>query len=443
MKAVVPSPSCPRSQAQPLVFDADNAKCRSSLSVVRAVGAQSERIKALRIKNDEHAYLVKYMPVEPNFKILQYLDYAADDWNWNGGFPGGANDILNWLTLPGLRRLELRRWRACPENEDEFPWSRLRNLYLDDFTGQVGCLLLAIPECTNLVELKISTKSPDPLPEQPNTADAVILHNLRHLGIKVLEITVTNTEDTSRVEDFLRRILSRISAPALSSISLIETSSSSDPSESVLRGIDDIVHGFLARCGKVQLAEFSMWPNDEYDIRLLAFLLDQASVKTLVVRRAGRVADCDFLLKRILSGREDEREPILFPSLRHLRLVDLKFDPVLLVQLIGSRQKEDNEDVDESNTTSDSENEEQAATLTSDTTNNSANISTVLTPSDIESLDGVLNRVEIEYNAPSKTSKRKPTLLVGAMRHFTETVIRTGLSACKLHPSFNISFDPR
>ncbi|TFL05091.1 hypothetical protein BDV98DRAFT_561465, partial [Pterulicium gracile] len=186
-----------------------------------------------------------------------------------------------------------------------------------------------------------------------------------------------------------------------------------------------------------------MWPNDEYDIRLLAFLLDQASVKTLVVRRAGRVADCDFLLKRILSGREDEREPILFPSLRHLRLVDLKFDPVLLVQLIGSRQKEDNEDVDESNTTSDSENEEQAATLTSDTTNNSANISTVLTPSDIESLDGVLNRVEIEYNAPSKTSKRKPTLLVGAMRHFTETVIRTGLSACKLHPSFNISFDPR
>ncbi|TFL05044.1 hypothetical protein BDV98DRAFT_282309 [Pterulicium gracile] len=81
----------------------------------------------------------------------------------------------------------------------------------------------------------------------------------------------------------------------------------------------------------------SMWAEDEGE-GAPAFLQHLANHRRLAVVRGGKPdARCDRLLRQIHQECDDDL-PMLFPRLEHLRIVDVPFDPVLLVHIISSRQ---------------------------------------------------------------------------------------------------------
>lgn len=214
--------------------------------------------------------------------------------------------------------------------QQTFPWSQLRQIYLAHLCGDRTDLKYLFLQCSSLTHFSF-TPIHGVADNLEDSAQIVVLPELIQLDVDLSE---QDGFDTVTLLDIFRSIFtSKLQRLSIQSCCNLENT-----------GFDDDFVGWIDQSGcKIRSMDLSKsWgdiaslnaatPVPRFLHAVSPHLEDLALVEDICYS-----ADCTNILEKMIVP--EEGSDILFPRLTHLRIDDLRFDPVLLGYVIQTRAK--------------------------------------------------------------------------------------------------------
>lgn len=289
---------------------------RTTSSMLRVLAMECKRWKSFRIElagsiADEFRLL---LPSLPKLTQLESLTWGQNYRNSQFICPFKDLTQLRSLTLP----------RCIGSKDKDLPWSQLLSLCLDDFsTPNFDNLFHILSQCSNLAHLRFSLA--DDVLENLSEAivaehepNSIILQNLSSLDI---------SNASGGINGVAGILLSYLRLPNLRILAC------ENPDSAASHALVDFIKRSSCSITTLDISFKFRKGYGVYFIQQLP-LLESLTLRQEITPLAPRYV-CNIPLRRLVI---EEELPTICPSLRHVEIVGLEFDPVLLVQAVESRK---------------------------------------------------------------------------------------------------------
>lgn len=319
-----------RSEPLEINLEITDLLCSSSKSLIRALGARTHRWASLSFVEpevEEHlaSEFPLLLPPEVDFSALRSLEHHV----------ALSDEVIDYglhpsISFPSLTSLHFKSWSGLI-NLPGAPYSHIRTLSVTDYIGDTEELLDFLSSCPSLTTFTWrDEEDPCTVPTAPlsfSKADNLILHELIELGAAYEE-----------PRNVFTTAIPYIMTPKLQKLSFGRAWMRDEQ-------YADLAN-LVSRSGCVlSTAELVLpcWETPGEPTPGFTSLLQQLSeVEDLVLADGGidfsRDHNLDELnltfLRPLLPTKQS---PVLLPRLKNLELVDLNFDPSLLIHLVEAR----------------------------------------------------------------------------------------------------------
>lgn len=314
-----------RSRSFPLHIDGFyRCRCRSPLSMLRAVGKECRRWKSVTFHKNITIRLHDIQNSLPPFPELPLLETLGWQVNTNDH---DAEFICPFTALTNLRSAKFTQFGFS--HDTLLPWNQLTHLDFDNLIGSPDDVLDTISQCAALTDLRISVcfffyEEEENYAVIRHEADSIIHPNLASI-------------DFTGGENIPGALLPYLRLPNLRRLVYPQTETANHT---------DVVLDLIERssCSKL-VTELEMQIEfEEPDVDVLKALphLQSLSFRDMhqpysyTQRGTDRSKDlhCNDVLRLLAM---DMGSGVLCPKLQHLALHNIVFDPVLLIQVVESR----------------------------------------------------------------------------------------------------------
>jgi hypothetical protein len=332
-----------RSKALPLSIESAGSQtpmCPCNLAILRIAARHQVRWVTFELNYSScgPAKIRTLMPHRIDLSRLKKLVYNCSD--GGGDDPADYTDRLHHLvdysSLASLESLSLINWPGSYADDDNshpaYPWSQLTDVCISDFRGEPEELLELLSQSYQMVSFKLEfygSNSPSPImPDAEFLPDSIILPRLTRM--------TWNT--APECANSLLDILNYIRTPQLRYLSY--------------RYIGDVAEdydhtalpGLISRSScKLEYLELPLTDETEYSsvLNRTRALQELVLFSDEVFSDVDEEGTCDSLLRGFIK---EEDSPFFAPQLQKLQLLRMNFDPILVGQIIESRNCSSDED---------------------------------------------------------------------------------------------------